>query len=115
MHDNMKNPFDPKFYQHAFDTFDSIADEQDRRDDQVVKGYRFPDPDGARSSEDYKNAVTTNSFQQEAVKESLFKIYENSSHKMIASNHDSVGFYQWHGHMSDLTYSPNTDICDSQI
>lgn len=115
MHDNMKNPFDPKFYQHAFDTFDSIADEQERRDDRIAEGYRFPDPDGARSSEDYKNAVTTNSFQQEALKESLFKIYENSSHKVIASNHDTVGFYQWKGHMSDLVYSPNTDICELHL
>lgn len=115
MHDNMRNPFDPKFYQHAFDTFDSIADEQERRDDQILDGFRFPDPDGARSSETYKNAVTSNSFQQEAVKESLFKIYENSSHKIIASNHDTVGFYQWCGHMSDLIYSANTDVCELHL
>ena len=115
MHDNMQNPFDPKFYQQAFDTFDSIADEHDRRDDLLREGISIPDADGARSSEEYKNAITTNSFNLDAVKESLFHIYENSSHKLIASNHDTTGFYSWHGHMSDMKYSPNTEICEIHL
>ena len=112
MHDNNRSLFEPDWYKNAFDRFDSIANELDRQEKEIRDGYVIPDQDGARSSADYKRAMTTNSFQERALKESLSHIYGHSSHTMRASNHDTNGFYQWIGNLSDFKFISNTDRCE---
>ena len=115
MQDNTINPFDPRWYKDAFDKFGSAADQLDAQNAIIDQGYHIPDADGSKSSVFRNNAVLNNSFNEEILKESLRDIYDNSSHRIIASNHDNVGFFKWTGHMSDMEYLANTDLCEIRI
>lgn len=111
MYENRWSPFDPKWYQQAFDKFVSTADQLFNQDLIIEQGYHIPDADGSRSSVFRNNAVLNNSFNERKLREALTDIYLNSSHKLIASNHDNTHFYQWQGYMSDMTFIPNTNLC----
>ena len=111
MHENRWSPFDPQWYQKAFDQFISTADELFNQDTIMGQGYSVPDPDGSKSSVFRKDAILNNSFNETILRDTLKDIYENSTHKLIASNHDNTGFFQWFGHMSDLTLVPSTNLC----
>lgn len=111
MYENQWSPFDPQWYQKAFDRFISTADELFNQDLITDQGYTVPDADGSKSSVFRKDAVLNNSFNESILRDTLKDIYENSTHKLIASNHDNTGFFQWQGHMSDMTLIPNTNMC----
>lgn len=119
MRDNMYegtwSPFDPKWYREAFDKYISTADQLFNRDLIIQQGYHLPDADGSRSSVFRNNAVLNNSFNEKKLREALKDIYFNNSHKLIASNHDNTHFFQWQGYMSDMTYIPNTNVCQIVI
>lgn len=115
MYENTWSPFDPKWYQEAFDKFVSTADQLFNQDMIIKQGYHIPDADGSKSSVFRNTAVLNNSFNEKALREALKDIYLNSSHRLIASNHDNTHFYQWQGYMSDMTYIPNTNMCQISI
>lgn len=115
MYENNWSPFDPRWYQAAFDQFVSTADELFNKDLIIQQGFNLPDTDGSKSSVFRNEAVLNNSFNEQALRETLKDIYLNSSHKLIASNHDNVHFYQWHGYMSDMELIPNTNKCQFKI
>lgn len=115
MQDNSRDPFDPNWYKDAFDKFGSVADQLSDQNMILDQGYHIPDADGSRSSIVRNNAVLNNSFSERVLKETLDDIYFNSSHKLIASNHDEVNFFQWNGFMSDMVYIPSTNLCEFRI
>ena len=109
------SPFDPKWYSEAFDKYTSTATQLFNTNDIIEQGYHIPDKDGSRSSIFRNEAVLNNSFNEEALRNTLKDIYLNNSHKLKASNHDSCNFYQWNGRMKDLNLSENVNICDFVI
>lgn len=115
MYENGWSPFDPKWYQEAFDKFVSTADQLFNQDLIIKQGYHIPDADGSKSSVFRNNAVLNNSFNEKLLRETLKDIYLNSSHKLVASNHDNVHFFQWNGYMSNMTFIPNTNLCQFTI
>lgn len=115
MKDNNWNPFDPSWYKDAFDRFGSTADQLSLHNDILDDGYCIPDSDGSRSSVIRNEAVLNNSFNEKDLRESLKDIYLNSSHKLVASNHDEVNFFKWNGFMSDMIYIPSTNFCELRI
>lgn len=115
MHEGMWSPFDPTWYKDVFDRFISTADELFNKDLIASQGYNVPDADGSKSSIFRANATLNNSFNEQILRDTLKDLYENSTHKLIASNHDNTHFFQWHGHMSDMTFIPNTDTCEFRI
>lgn len=115
MYENTWSPFDPKWYQEAFDKFISTADQLFNQDQIIQQGYHIPDADGSKSSVFRNNAVLNNSFNEKKLRETLKDIYLNSSHKLVASNHDNTHFFQWQCYMSDVTLIPNTHLCQFSI
>ena len=115
MHENNWSPFDPKWYQAAFDQYVSTADQLFNKDLIIQQGFHLPDNDGSKSSVFRNDAVLNNSFNEQKLRETLKDIYLNTSHKLIASNHDNVHFYQWHGYMSDMDFIHNTNMCQFTI
>ena len=115
MYENRWSPFDPKWYQEAFDKFVSTADQLFNTDLIIKQGFNIPDSDGSRSSVFRKDAVLTNTFNEKDLRETLKDIYLNSSHKLVASNHDNVHFFKWNGYMSDMELIPNTEYCQFVI
>lgn len=112
---NRWSPFDPKWYQEAFDNFISTADQLFNQELIIKQGYHIPDADGSRSSVFRNNAILNNSFNEKDLRDTLRDIYLNSSKKLIASNHDNTHFFQWAGHMSDMTLIPNTNTCEFSV
>jgi len=112
---NRWSPFDPKWYQQAFDKFISTAEQLFNQNEIIKQGYHIPDADGSRSSVFRNEAVLNNSFSEKDLRETLKDIYLNSSHRLVASNHDNTHFYQWHGRMSDMKLVPNTNLCEFRI
>ena len=115
MYENKWSPFDPKWYSQAFDKFISTADELFNTDLIIEQGYHIPDSDGSRSSIFRNEAVLNNSFSENKLRETLKDIYINSSHKLVANNHDNVHFFQWNGYMKDMNYIPNTNLCEIKV
>lgn len=115
MTDNMWSPFDPEWYKNAFDKFESVADQLFNQDRIIEQGYVLPDADGSKSSVFRNDAVLNNSFSEKDLRDTLKDIYLNSSHKLIASNHDNVHFFQWNGYMSDMSIIKNSEYCEFKI
>lgn len=115
MNENRWSPFDPKWYQSAFDKFIYTADELFNSDLILKEGYSLPDSDGSKSSVFRNNSVLNNSFNEKQLRETLKDIYLNSSYKLIANNHDNTHFFQWAGKLSDLTISENTHTMEFVI
>ena len=111
MHEGLWSPFDPLWYQQAFDKFISTADQLFNQDEIIKMGFNLPDSDGSKSSVFHSDAVLNNSFNEKALRETLKDIYINSSHKLKASNHDNVHFFKWHGTMNDVEIIANTNKC----
>ena len=109
------NPFDPSWYQSAFDRYTSTAEELFRQDEIIQAGFQIPDGDGSKSSVFRADAVLNNSFSEEKLRNTLRTIYLNQSHRLKASNHDNTHFYQWHGTMKDMTLVSNTQMCELRI
>lgn len=110
------SPFDPQWYKAAFDKFISTADQLFNTDLIIEQGFEIPDADRSRSSIFRNEAVLNNSFNEKDLRETLKDIYLNSTHKLIASNHDNTKFFQWTGHMSDMDReSSDTYICTFSI
>lgn len=111
------SPFDPKWYQQAFDKFISTAEELFNENDITAQGYVLPDADGSKSSVFRRDAILNNSFNETLLRETLRDIYLNSSHKLVASNHDSVRFFQWNGTMDsdDVKLVPNTTYAEIRV
>ena len=115
MNDNKINPFDPSWYNEAFDRYINPSDQLDKFNSLINEGYILPDKDGARSSVIRSNAILNNTFNENDLRESLKDIYLNTSHKLIASNHDNTHFFKWNGYMSDMVIIPNTNLCELKI
>lgn len=115
MNDNKINPFDPSWYNEAFDKDINPSDQLDKLNSMINEGYILPDKDGARSSIIRNNAILNNTFNENDLRESLKDIYLNTSHKLVASNHDNTHFFKWNGYMSDMTMIPNTNLCEFKI
>jgi len=115
MYENLWSPFDPKWYQKAFDKFVSTADQLFNQNEIISQGFVLPDADGSKSSVFRRDAILNNSFNETALRETLKDIYLNSSHKLVASNHDNVHFFQWNGTMNDVRFIPNTNMCEIVI
>lgn len=111
----MIDNYNPSWYSEAFDKFNSIAEELFRQNKLSDDGYVIPDADGSKSTIKRNDAILNNSFNELALREALHDIYMNSSHKLIATNHDATHFYQWHGYMSDMEYIPSTDMCQISL
>lgn len=109
------SPFDPQWYKAAFDKFISTADQLFNTDLIIQQGFEIPDVDRSKSSIFRNEAVLNNSFDEKDLRETLKDIYLNSTHKLIASNHDNTRFFQWAGHMSDMNCEANTYICTFSI
>ncbi len=112
---NPLDPFVPSWYHDAFDSYDSVSDVQANTNTVIGEGYSVPDADGSRSSLVRQAAILNNSFDERALNESLSIIYNNSTTRLMASNHDNVNFFQWFGHMSDMTYISSTNECEFRI
>lgn len=115
MHTNNEkpwSPFDPEWYKLAFDKFISTADELFNEQDIIDEGYTLPDADGSKSSVFRNELKLNNSFNEKALRETLEDIYNNSSHKLIASNNDNVHFYQWNGTFDDVDFVSNKEYCE---
>lgn len=115
MYEGLWSPFDPSWYQQAFDKFISTADELFNQNEIIKAGYTLPDSDGSRSSVFHQNAVTNNSFDETVLRDTLSDIYMNSYHRLTAANHDNVHFYQWYGTMKDVRFVSNTQLCEIRI
>lgn len=113
--DTRWSPFDPEWYQDAFDKFINAADMLFNQNAIIEQGYTIPDADGSRSSVFRNEAKLNNSFNEKALRDVLKDIYLNSSNRLVASNHDNTHFFQWHGNMSDMTIIPNTNYCQFSI
>jgi hypothetical protein len=111
MYENKWSPFDPEWYQKAFDQNISTADQLFNRNTLISEGYEIPDYDGTRSSAFRKDAITTNTFSQDKVVETLKDIYLNSSHKLKANNHDNTHFFQWNCTMKDVDIDISSNTC----
>lgn len=115
------SPFDPGWYKDAFDKFISTADELFYQSEIIAQGYNLPDADGSKSSVFHRDAVLNNSFNEKLLRETLKDIYLNSSHKLVASNHDNVHFYNFAGKfdsnpdVSDVYLVPNTPYAEITI
>jgi len=107
--------YNPQWYRDAFDEYLSTADMISNHNDVIEQGYHIPDSDGSRSSVFRNNAVLNNSFDEQVLRESLTDIYLNSSHKLVASNHDNTNFFKHECSMSDMTYIPSTNLCEYRI
>lgn len=99
----MKNT-NPEWYQLAFDTYKPLPEELEDRNRLILQGFKLPDADGSRSDERFNEAILNNTFNEQALLESLRDLYSNSSHKLVASNTDNVHFFKWEGHFSDWTF-----------
>lgn len=115
MSEKLWSPFDPEWYKYAFDKFISTAEQLFYQDEIISQGYVLPDSDGSRSSVFRQHAVLNNSFNESLLRETLKDIYLNSSHKLTASNHDNVHFFQWVGCMHDVTPIANSNYCEIRI
>ncbi|MBD5585443.1 MAG: hypothetical protein HDQ88_10205 [Clostridia bacterium] len=115
IHETLWSPFDPEWYPKAFDKYPSTADELFSMDSIAEAGYWIGDSDGSKSSVFRNNAVTNNSFNEEVLKDTLFSIYHDSTHPLIASNHDTCNFHQWHFSMDDVDYEKRTPHCTYRI
>ena len=105
------SPFDPRWYQLAFERYISTAEELFNTDTIKQQGYYLPDADGSKSSVFRNNAVTNNSFNEQKLRETLEDIYLNDSNRLKAANRDNVHTYQWHGKMSDMKVQSNIGVC----
>ena len=112
---NPKNSEVPKWYSKLMDAYISTADRHAKSDDVIADGFSLPDADGSRSSLATREAELNNTFDYDILVESLEEIYANSSNHLIAANNDNVGFYQWHGKLSDMRFTPATDYCEFRI
>ena len=112
---NKWTPFDPTWYQDAFDTFISTAEMLFNQNNIINQGYHIPDADGSRSSVFRNEAILNNSFNEDVLRETLREIHSNTTHKLVASNHDNVNFFKWEGHMSDMRYEDTSNICQFSI
>ena len=115
MYEGRWSPFDPKWYQEAFDKYISNGDQLFNQELIIQQGYNIPDADRSKSSVFRNDAILNNSFNEQDLRKTLNDIYSNSSLKLIASNHDNTHFYQWAGKMSDVEYIPNTNQCELVI
>ena len=115
MHENRWSPFDPEWYKLAFDKFISTADMLFNQNDIINQGYVIPDADGSKSSVFRNNAVLNNSFNEQALRETLKDIYLNSTNTLTANNHDTVQFYQYQTSMRKINCTPNTMMCQFTI
>lgn len=111
MYEGRWSPFDPQWYQAAFDKFISTADQLFNSDLIIQQGFNLPDADKSRSSVFRKDAILTNTFNENDLRETLKDIYLNSTHRLVASNHDNVNFFKWDGYMSQMELIPNTEYC----
>ena len=59
------SPFDPEWYNEAFDKYSSTAEQLFNQKDIIDQGYYVPDADGSRSSIFRNNAVLNNSRLEE--------------------------------------------------
>ena len=109
------SPFDPEWYQHAFDKPINVGDMADNQDAIISKGFELPDLDGSRSSIFRNEAVLNNSFNEDLLRESLKDIVMNGTSRLTASNHDETDYFQWVGYMSDMEVIPNTNYCQFVI
>lgn len=112
VYEKLWSPFDPEWYQQAFDKFISTADQLFNQNEIISQGFQLPDADGSMSSVFRKDAVLNNSFNEELLRDTLRDIYTNSSHKLVASNHDNTHFFKWSGSMKDVAFIPNTNLCE---
>ena len=112
---NPYDPFTPEWYPLAFDSYIDTPDMQSNTDTVIASGYRVPDVDGSRSSIEYQRAILNNSFDEQILRETLNDVYINSSNRLVAANSDNVNFFQWHGRMSDMTFTPSTKVCEFRI
>lgn len=103
------SPFDPNWYNEAFDKFIYTSDQLFNTDTILKQGFYLPDKDGSKSSVFRNNSVLNNSFNEKLLRETLKDIYLNSSYKLTASNHDNTHFFQWHGYIRDLKVIENTN------
>ena len=113
--ENHWSPFDPEWYEQAFDKFISTADNLFNQQDIIDAGYVLPDADGSKSSVFRNEAVLNNSFNEEKLRETLTDIYLNSTHKLVASNNDNVHFFQWNGTMNDVTFVSEKNLCEIKL
>lgn len=109
------SPFDPKWYEEAFDKFIYTSDQLFNTDMILKQGYYLPDKDGSKSSVFRNESKLNNSFNEKLLRETLKDIYLNSSYKLTASNHDNVHFFQWNGYMRDLNISENINKAEFVI
>lgn len=91
----------PEWYKDNFDTYPSIGDELNYREKLTNEGYLLPDQDQTKSSVDYNEAVTNNTFSKESIYKTLKEFYNNSYYKLMANNRDNVHFHKWEGNISD--------------
>ena len=110
--DNKWSPFDPEWYHDAFDKHTSVDEELFNKDEIIRAGYVVPDSDGSKSSVFRQEASMNNSFNEEALRETLKQIYLNNTHRLAASNHDNVHFFKWNGTFDDVTFTHNTELCE---
>jgi len=115
MYEGRWSPFDPIWYQQAFDKFISTADELFNQDEIIAAGYELPESDGSKSSVFHHDAVTNNSFDEIQLRETLKDIYLNSHNRLMAANHDNVHFFQYQCTMKDVKLIPNTRFCELTI
>lgn len=109
------SPFDPEWYQHAFDKPINVGDMADNQDEIISQGFELPDLDGSRSSIFRNEAVLNNSFNEDLLRESLKDIVMNGTSRLTASNHDETDYFQWVGYMSDMEVVSNTNYCQFVI
>lgn len=109
------NPFNPEWYNDAFDKYINNGEYLFNQKSIIEQGYDIPDADGSRSSAFRNNAVLNNTFSEQDLRDTLKDIYMNSTKKLIASSHDNTHFFQWAGNMSDMKIIPNTDMCEFYI
>lgn len=93
----------------------SYEEEWEKQQSIFDSGYELPDADGSRSSVIRKEAVLNNSFNEEAVRETLKSIYLNSTDRLASSNNANVHFFHWYGSMKDMDKIPSTDYCEFKI
>lgn len=93
----------------------STADQTFITNKLIEEGYIIPDSDGSKSSVKRNEAVMNNSFSEKDIRETLKDIYLNNSNRLADSNTANTHFYQWFGHMEDMEYIPNTNICEFKI
>ena len=76
MYENNWSPFDPQWYQAAFDQFISTADQLFNQNLIIQQGFKIPDIDGSKSSVFRNEAVLNNSFNEQKLRETLKDIYQ---------------------------------------